>query len=123
MGHHYHVLCRLEGEVRVASRIDYEATPSLNFTLVAYDSGVPQLSSSAAVFVEVVNINDERPEFSADLYNATVEEHSTPGTSVLNVSAVDLDAGGAVYLYMIKQFPLVLLKPQYFISYRCVLYK
>ncbi|CAG9580188.1 unnamed protein product [Danaus chrysippus] len=89
----YFRIDNVTGEVRVSSRIDYEATPSLNFTLVAHDSGVPQLSSSAAVFVEIININDEKPVFSDDVYNATLEEHSTPGTRVLNVTAVDLDAG------------------------------
>lgn len=44
-------------------RIDYEETPSLNFTVVAYDSGVPQLSASALVFVKVININDMDPIF------------------------------------------------------------
>lgn len=36
----------------------------LNFTVVAYDSGIPQKSAIAYVTVNVININDMDPVFS-----------------------------------------------------------
>lgn len=44
-------------------RIDFEKTPKLNFTLIAYDSGVPQFSSSAEFLVNIINVNDKDPVF------------------------------------------------------------
>jgi hypothetical protein len=50
--------------VRTKKRIDYEAVKRLNFTVVAYDSGIPQKSATAYVTVNVKNINDMDPVFS-----------------------------------------------------------
>ncbi len=52
------------GVVRTTRRIDYEENNSLNFTVVAYDSGAPPLSSTADIMVNVININDMDPVFS-----------------------------------------------------------
>lgn len=54
----------LPGVVRTTRRIDFEDNSSLNFTVVAYDSGAPPLSSTADVTVNVININDMDPVFS-----------------------------------------------------------
>jgi hypothetical protein len=50
--------------VRTKKRIDYEDVKRLNFTVVAYDSGIPQKSATAYVTVNVININDMDPVFS-----------------------------------------------------------
>ncbi|CAK1578959.1 unnamed protein product [Parnassius mnemosyne] len=81
------------GVVKIAQRIDYEKIKHINFTLVAFDSGVPQRSTSASVSVEVVNINDEEPLFAAVAYDAVVKENSPATTSVVTVTAVDKDEG------------------------------
>jgi hypothetical protein len=49
--------------VRTKKRIDYETVKKLNFTVVAYDSGVPQKSATAYVTVNIININDMDPVF------------------------------------------------------------
>ncbi|XP_045767509.1 cadherin-87A isoform X2 [Maniola jurtina] len=89
----YFQIDNVTGVVKTIQRIDYEKVHSINFTLVAYDSGVPQLSTSAGVLVEVVNVNDEEPRFLAAEYTAVLVEHSEPGTVVLNVTAEDDDEG------------------------------
>ncbi|CAH2040130.1 unnamed protein product, partial [Iphiclides podalirius] len=81
------------GVVKIAQRIDYEKVKRINFTLVAFDSGVPQRSASASVWVEVENLNDEEPTFAEREYQATVPENSPAGTSVVTVAAVDRDEG------------------------------
>lgn len=81
------------GLVKTSQRIDYEKIHSINFTLIAFDSGVPQRSTSAGVTVSVLNANDEEPVFSAPEYEVSVQEHIEPGTSVLTVCAVDGDEG------------------------------
>jgi hypothetical protein len=52
------------GVVRTKKRIDYESVKVINFTVVAYDSGIPQKSATAYVTVNVLNINDMDPVFS-----------------------------------------------------------
>lgn len=51
------------GEVKVAGRLDYEHQPMYNITVVAIDSGVPQLSSTATIMVSLLNDNDNDPKF------------------------------------------------------------
>ncbi|XP_067010919.2 cadherin-87A [Anabrus simplex] len=81
------------GTVRTKKRVDYEQVKSLNFTVVAYDSGEPQKSATADVTVNIININDMNPVFSQQSYNAEVLENARPGTHVVTVSAVDGDEG------------------------------
>ncbi|XP_028171675.1 cadherin-87A-like, partial [Ostrinia furnacalis] len=89
----YFEIDNVTGIVKIIQRIDYEKIHSTNFTLVAFDSGVPQLSTSATVTIDIVNVNDEEPVFAATAYDAVVAEHSTAGTKVLTVTAVDKDEG------------------------------
>ncbi|CAK1543768.1 unnamed protein product [Leptosia nina] len=89
----YFAIDNVTGVVKSIQRIDYEQIHKINFTLVAFDSGVPQLSTSAGVFVEVVNVNDEEPIFDQEVYEGSVNEHSVVGTSVLTVRAIDKDEG------------------------------
>src|SRR4051812_1291251 len=51
------------GEVKVKGRLDYERQPAYNVTVVAVDSGVPQLSATATIMVSLVNDNDNDPVF------------------------------------------------------------
>lgn len=81
------------GIIQIKKEIDYEITDSINFTIVAFDSGIPQLNASATVFVNVINLNDNDPIFSAKVYNASVDENSPSGTFVITVKATDADAG------------------------------
>ncbi|XP_011882059.1 PREDICTED: cadherin-87A [Vollenhovia emeryi] len=89
----YFNIDNITGIVRTSQVIDYEETKQLEFTVVAYDSGVPQLSAAAKVTVTVINVNDQDPKFERDLYNASVKENSPPGTRVTVVKAVDGDEG------------------------------
>ncbi|XP_026684428.1 cadherin-87A-like, partial [Diaphorina citri] len=74
----------ITGEVFIQSRLDYETIQSVNFTLVAYDSGIPQLSTAANVYVQLININDNTPVFS---------QNSPIGHLVTKVKAEDGDSG------------------------------
>ncbi|XP_066259350.1 cadherin-87A isoform X1 [Euwallacea similis] len=81
------------GIVQIKKRIDYEQTKSLNFTVWANDSGLPQLNVSALVRVKVINLNDHDPIFTEKTYNVSINENSPNGTILLRVRAVDKDAG------------------------------
>ncbi|XP_014205128.1 cadherin-87A [Copidosoma floridanum] len=89
----YFHINNITGIVRTSQVIDFEETKQLEFTVFAYDTGVPQLKSSAKVAVTIINVNDEDPRFEKKSYNATVKENSPPGTRVTLVKAVDTDEG------------------------------
>ncbi|KAK9728307.1 Cadherin domain [Popillia japonica] len=80
------------GIVQIKKQIDYEKIKALNFTVVAIDTGVPQLNSSATILVRVKNVNDNDPIFSQKMYNVSINENSPVGSHVLTVRATDGDA-------------------------------
>ncbi|XP_025829338.1 cadherin-87A [Agrilus planipennis] len=81
------------GIVQIKKQIDYEKLRELNFTVVVFDLGIPQLNTSALVKVHVINVNDNDPTFSQKTYNVKIPENSPNGTHVLTVLATDADAG------------------------------
>jgi hypothetical protein len=82
----------LLGQLYVSGSLDFEETQMYSFTVVATDGGTPiPLSSSAAVTVNILNINDNPPLFTSPFYNGSVSEGDQPPVFVLAVEAVDLD--------------------------------
>jgi hypothetical protein len=97
------------GVVTIKQVIDYETivnespveldfrTPKMpnqiRFNVIAYDSGVPQLSAMAVVHVTVININDNEPVFNQSSYRAVIKENTAAGTFVAQVKAIDADYG------------------------------
>jgi protocadherin Fat 4 len=63
------------------------------FVVQAQDSGRPSLSSTLTVYFNVVDLNDNAPLFDPMSYSNEVFENVTVGTSVVTVSATDLDSG------------------------------
>ena len=58
-------------------------------TLVASDGG--NKTSSVPLVVKIIDVNDERPQFSQQVYYANVSEDASRGTTVRRVTATDLD--------------------------------
>ncbi|XP_040597861.1 protocadherin beta-6 [Mesocricetus auratus] len=73
--------------------LDREEQPELTLTLTAVDGGSPPRSGTTTVRIEVVDINDNVPQFLQSLYEVQVPENSPLGALVVRVSARDLDAG------------------------------
>ena len=59
----------------------------------AWDTGLPRLTATATVIVNLKNINDEEPVFTQELYEAQVEENSPATTSIITITAHDADEG------------------------------
>lgn len=57
------------------------------------DSGVPQLTSTAKIIINVININDNEPIFNTTEYKMNVLENSGKGTVIGKVEATDNDLG------------------------------
>uniref|UniRef100_A0A8C6RHS1 Protocadherin beta-5-like n=2 Tax=Nannospalax galili TaxID=1026970 RepID=A0A8C6RHS1_NANGA len=95
----FHVVTHSHGDGRkypelVLDRaLDAEEQPELSLTLTALDGGAPPRSGTTTVRIEVVDINDNAPQFVQPLYEVQVPENSPLDSLVVTVSARDLDAG------------------------------
>ncbi|KAJ4935670.1 hypothetical protein JOQ06_017200 [Pogonophryne albipinna] len=81
------------GSLSIFKPLDREEQDVFNLTITAEDHGIPQHSSSQLLCVHVIDVNDEVPWFEESQYGAQISENQPPGTSVLTVSASDLDQG------------------------------
>ncbi|KAE8614326.1 hypothetical protein XENTR_v10008125, partial [Xenopus tropicalis] len=73
------------------SRLDREQRSAYNITILAKDKGLPSLCSNKTLQVTLTDINDNSPVFDKTNYIAYVPENNHPGTSVLHITALDLD--------------------------------
>ncbi|XP_049564639.1 protocadherin beta-2 isoform X1 [Orcinus orca] len=73
--------------------LDREEQPEIRLTVTALDGGIPPRSGTALIRIEVLDINDNAPEFAKLHYEAHVLENSPIGSQVAIVSARDLDIG------------------------------
>ena len=64
--------------VTTTEPIDREMSAQYKLTVTCSDHGQPVLSTTALIFVNVEDINDQRPVFSQSVYNASVKENSEP---------------------------------------------
>lgn len=63
------------------------------FVVQAQDTGRPSLSSTLTVYFNVLDLNDNAPLFDPMSYSNEVFENVPLSTSVVTVSATDLDSG------------------------------
>lgn len=80
------------GEVVTAGSIDREEQGSYQLEVVASDQGSPPLSSRATLAINIIDLNDNVPVFSAAEYQFTVTENSPPAI-IQAVLATDSDLG------------------------------
>ncbi|XP_036974824.1 protocadherin Fat 3 isoform X2 [Acanthopagrus latus] len=80
------------GSISVADDLDFEVCKDYYLTVEAWDSGNPPLSTATMVTIELMDVNDNAPAFSQDIYNVLVSEDASIGQSITRVSAEDLDS-------------------------------
>ncbi|XP_037657139.1 protocadherin beta-13-like [Choloepus didactylus] len=80
-------------ELMLDKRLDREEEPALRLILIAQDGGSPPRSGTAQVYIEVVDTNDNAPEFEQSLYRVQVAEDIPVGFLIVTVSATDIDTG------------------------------
>ncbi|XP_041116855.1 cadherin-23-like isoform X4 [Polyodon spathula] len=85
------------GDIYILSPLDREKKDHYTLTAVAKDnpgdSASNQRENSVQVLVTVLDVNDFRPQFSKRLYSTSVFENEPGGTSIITMSATDLDEG------------------------------
>jgi len=90
-GHHMFKIDRNSGVVRVAKRLDYETKNQYNFTVVASDNGISQRFVQTKVYITVLDVNDNAPQFNHDQYEVRIAEDTNVGDDIIVVNATDPD--------------------------------
>ncbi|XP_032776156.1 protocadherin gamma-B2-like isoform X19 [Strigops habroptila] len=80
-------------ELVLRRALDREREQSLRLVLTAVDGGDPPRSGTAQLCINVTDANDNAPVFAQERYRVSLREDAVPGSTVLNVSASDADAG------------------------------
>ncbi|XP_035391402.1 protocadherin gamma-A8-like isoform X32 [Electrophorus electricus] len=89
--------------VRTEQELDREREAEYNITVTCSDEGVPSLSSSASLRLQISDVNDNAPVFERNNYEAYVVENNTPGLSIFTVKASDVDSSqNARVLYILE---------------------
>ncbi|XP_052364286.1 protocadherin alpha-3-like isoform X30 [Oncorhynchus keta] len=73
--------------------LDREAIRSHRLFLTAIDGGKPPRSGDMRITVDVLDVNDNTPVFTKEVYSVTLNENAPLGTTVIQMNATDLDEG------------------------------
>ncbi|KAL1773512.1 protocadherin beta-8-like [Sigmodon hispidus] len=96
---YFHVLTRKRSdgkkypELVLDTSLDREEEAELGLILTAKDGGSPPRSGTTKVHIEVLDINDNAPQFEQLYYRVQVPEDSPVGFLIVTVSATDKDIG------------------------------
>uniref|UniRef100_A0A1A7ZSV8 Protocadherin 2 alpha c n=1 Tax=Nothobranchius furzeri TaxID=105023 RepID=A0A1A7ZSV8_NOTFU len=96
---HFRVEVKDRGEDRkvpflvMQKQLDKETAGQHKLRLTALDGGKPARTGEIEIIVDVLDVNDNFPVFTKDIYSANVNENVPVGTVVIQVNATDLDQG------------------------------
>nr|XP_046244015.1 protocadherin Fat 3a isoform X3 [Scatophagus argus] len=82
----------LSGVIKVNKQLDRETIPSYSLTIRALDSGIPPISSTVMVNIDISDINDNPPTFFPANLTVVTQENKPVGTSILQLSIRDQDS-------------------------------
>ena len=74
---------------------NYEGSRQVNITVTAYDLGLPRRQSTTTVTFNVLNVDEQRPEFLSRSCDTFIVEEMPPGSLVTLCEAVDPDSVAA----------------------------
>lgn len=93
-----------DGKLRVNTELDRESVQNYTLTVTVRDLGFPTLSATQNLIIKIADENDNSPVFSPEFYDKAVPENVDIGTTLLQVSATDIDIGlnGIVKFFIIS---------------------
>ncbi|XP_044278789.1 protocadherin beta-16-like isoform X2 [Varanus komodoensis] len=98
-------------ELVLEKPLDREVNAQVTLVLTAVDGGIPQRSGTAQILINVLDANDNFPQFAQSLYEVKLRENSPLGTLVAKVEASDKDFGSyAEITYSFSQVPEIVLR-------------
>ena len=95
----YFSIDQTSGQLSLIASLDYELIQTLNLTLTAEDIASPwqRKYASIPIFIQVIDENDSSPQFSAALYNFTIENNTNISTVIGSITATDRDTASTLY--------------------------
>ncbi|MBN3288629.1 CADH2 protein, partial [Polyodon spathula] len=81
----------ISGELSVTKPLDREQIPNFHVRIMAGNMCTFLVENPIDIVINVIDMNDNRPEFLHQIWNGTVPEGSKPGTYVMTVTAIDKD--------------------------------
>ncbi|NP_001116951.1 cadherin 4 precursor [Xenopus tropicalis] len=99
----------ISGRMYVTRPLDREERSSYHLRAHAVDMNGNKVENPIDLSIYVIDMNDNRPEFSSPIFNGSVDEVSKPGTYVMTVTAHDADdintSNGIVMYRIMAQNP------------------
>ncbi|PNI61563.1 CDH2 isoform 1 [Pan troglodytes] len=86
----------ISGQLSVTKPLDREQIARFHLRAHAVDINGNQVENPIDIVINVIDMNDNRPEFLHQVWNGTVPEGSKPGTYVMTVTAIDADDPNAL---------------------------
>ncbi|XP_042319287.1 protocadherin beta-16-like isoform X2 [Sceloporus undulatus] len=85
-------------ELVLDKALDRELNPQLTLILAAVDGGIPKRTGTAEIIIDVLDVNDNVPQFEQSVYRIKVMENSPLDTLVTKVEASDRDIGSNAHV-------------------------
>ncbi|XP_076149068.1 protocadherin alpha-C2-like [Alosa pseudoharengus] len=85
-------------ELVVSEPLDREKVPEYDITFTVTDRGSPPLSDNETITLELLDVNDNVPQFPQSFYTIRVMENNAPGALLSSLSALDPDLHENQYL-------------------------
>ncbi|XP_070764586.1 cadherin-2-like [Enoplosus armatus] len=99
----------ISGQLSVTKPLDREHISNFHLRAHAVDLNGNQVENPIDIVINVIDQNDNRPEFTHTVFNGSVPEGSKPGSFVMTVTAVDKDdpktANGMLRYKILSQNP------------------
>lgn len=81
------------GVVSISAPLDREKTPQYLLNITAYDLGREHRRTSTNISINILDVNDNAPQFARISYHLHLPENTKNGTSVAQILAIDPDEG------------------------------
>uniref|UniRef100_A0A4W5QF69 Cadherin 2, type 1, N-cadherin (neuronal) n=1 Tax=Hucho hucho TaxID=62062 RepID=A0A4W5QF69_9TELE len=99
----------ISGQLSVTKPLDREHISNFHLRAHAVDLNGNQIENPIDIVINVIDMNDNRPEFTHTIYNGSVPEGSKPGSFVMTVTSLDKDdpktANGMLRYKILSQNP------------------
>ncbi len=95
-------------ELLISEPLDREKVPEYDITITVTDRGNPSLSDNETITLELLDVNDNVPQFPKTFYTIPVMENNAPGALLSSLTAIDPDLHENQYLvYFILEREIV----------------
>ena len=79
------------GLLKTSLPLDREQTGQFQLKAHAQDAGMPEWECYSDIFIEIIDINDNAPEFSQEVFTASLREDTPIGAIATKIHATDSD--------------------------------